>query len=81
MKSKGNHPVPETFRPGAARQAVPFPQRRRHPERFKPPENDERESVGGDSNENEGAMPVQPRLNNVVPFHRPGKGRLPDSNL
>jgi hypothetical protein len=74
MKSKGNNAMSETLRPNAVRQPVPFPQRRQKPE-----EHEDIDSV--DSNENRGFTQARPRLNNVVPFHRPMKRRPQDGVL
>ena len=82
MKFKGNHPLPETIHPDEDQQPVLYPEPRKYPDNFKTLEDANlSESDEGDPSDAEGAVPVEPPLNNVLPFHRPQKRRVPNNNM
>ena len=82
MKFKGNQPVTETLHPDQDQQPVRFPEPRKYPDDFKTIEEANRiESDEGDPSDAEGAVPADPPVSNVLPFHRPTKRRVPKHNL
>jgi hypothetical protein len=82
MKFKGNNPIPETIHPDPDQKQVRYPAPKKYPDEYQTIEEaNEIENDEGDPREEQGGIPAEPPLDNLLPFHKLRKPRTPRHNI